>query len=150
MCRYRLHHSLGRRLVIRRLHQFTRRHFSTRKCHPQQKITDAYLLALLLARFIFKVPFASIWWNMLREDRSGLPSYTQAFTRGQRLLEHLEAMVSPAEECALTPCHCQFVVPNVGNAAHFLKHVGDLALRATSTGLSCTPGFRLLDGYCSI
>jgi len=52
---------------------------------------------LLLSRFVFKHPYPSIWWAMLREDRSGLPTYTQAFTRGQRLLARLEALACPAE-----------------------------------------------------
>ena len=81
MCRYRLHHSLGRRAVIRRLHRWAKRHFSDQKRFKHQKLTDALLVALLLARFVFKYPYPSIWWNMLREDRSGLPSYTQAYTQ---------------------------------------------------------------------
>ncbi|GAA5514596.1 IS982 family transposase ISDds4 [Deinococcus carri] len=99
MCRYRLHHSLGRRAVIRQLHRWARQHFSDQKRFKHQKLTDALLVALLLARFVFKHPYPSIWWNLLREDRSGLPSYTQAYTRGVRLLERLEAIVSPAKPC---------------------------------------------------
>ncbi|SMB85129.1 IS982 family transposase [Deinococcus hopiensis] len=100
MCRYRLHHSLGRRAVIRQLHRWAKRHFSDLKRFKHQKLTDALLVALLLARFVFKQPYRSIWWNMLREDRVGLPSDTQAYMRSVRLLERLEALVSPAKRCA--------------------------------------------------
>lgn len=99
MDRYRLHHSLGRRFVIRQLLRWTRKHFSDTKRCLHQKLTDAHLLALLLARYVFKHPFPSIWWNMLREDRPGLPTYTQAFTRGQRLLERLQDLATPAWRC---------------------------------------------------
>ncbi|ACO48206.1 IS982-like element ISDds5 family transposase [Deinococcus deserti] len=99
MARYRLHHSLGRRRVIRTLWRWGRKHFSDHRSCRHQKVTDAFLVALLLSRYVFKHPYPSIWWNILREDRPGLPSYTQAFTRGQRLLEHLEALVSPPLPC---------------------------------------------------
>ena len=69
MARYRPHHSLGRRAAIRYFYRWTRRHFSTRKTCKHQKITDAELIALLLSLFVFKVPHASIWWSLLREDR---------------------------------------------------------------------------------
>lgn len=59
----------------------------------------ALLVALLLSRLVFKHPFGSIWWQLLREDRGGLPSYTQASTHGLRLLERLETIVSPARRC---------------------------------------------------
>lgn len=55
---------------------------------------------MLLSRFVFKVPHASIWWSLLREDRKGLPSYTQAYTRSVRLLTRLEALVTTAEQLA--------------------------------------------------
>ena len=100
MARYRLHHRLGRRQVIRHLHRWAKRHFSTQKRCRHQKLTDARLIALLLSRFVFKHPYPSIWWAMLREDRSGLPTYTQAFTRGQRLLARLEALACPTESIA--------------------------------------------------
>lgn len=99
MARYRLHHSLGRRTVIRQLHRWAKRHFSDQKRFKHQKLSDALLVALLLSRLVFKHPFPSIWWQMLREDRSGLPSYTQAYTRGLRLLDRLEAVASPARRC---------------------------------------------------
>lgn len=95
MSKSRLHHSLGRRRVIRTLFRWAKKHFSDRKRCQHQKLTDALLVALLLSRYVFKHPYPSIWWNLLREDRPGLPSYTQAFTRGQRLLEKLEALVTP-------------------------------------------------------
>lgn len=100
MARYRPHHSLGRRAAIRSFYRWTRRHFSTRKTWKHQKITDAELIALLLSRFVFKVPHASIWWSLLREDRHGLSSYTQAYTRSVRLLAQLETLVSTAEHLA--------------------------------------------------
>ncbi|WP_216329392.1 IS982 family transposase [Deinococcus aestuarii] len=100
MCRYRPHHSLGRRAVIRLLHRWAKRHFSDQKRCKHQKLTDALLVALLLARLVFKYPYPSIWWNLLREDRFGLPSYTQAYTRGLRLLSQLEALVGPSKRYA--------------------------------------------------
>lgn len=100
MCRYRLHHNLGRRQVIRTLHRWSRRHFSDHKRCAHQKVSDGLLVALLLSRFVFKHPYPLIWWSLLREDRLGLPSYTQAFTRGQHLPERLEEIVSPAQRCA--------------------------------------------------
>lgn len=99
MARYRLRHSLGRRAVVRHLHRWTKQHFSDRcRCH-HQKISDAKLLALLLARFVFKHPYPSVWWSLLREGRHGLPCYTQAYTRGLGLLERLEEIVTPAQRC---------------------------------------------------
>ncbi|SMB97446.1 Transposase DDE domain-containing protein [Deinococcus hopiensis KR-140] len=86
--------------MIRQLHRWAKRHFSDLKRFKHQKLTDALLVALLLARFVFKQPYPSIWWNMLREDRRGLPSYTQAYMRSVRLLDRLEALVSPAKRCA--------------------------------------------------
>ncbi|WP_420594353.1 IS982 family transposase [Deinococcus sp.] len=100
MCRYRPHHSLGRRSVIRFFWRWAKRHFSDARRCRHQKLTDALLVALLLTRLVFKHPYASVWWSMLREDRPGLPSYTQAYTRGTRLLEQLEAIVSPPQLCA--------------------------------------------------
>ena len=99
MARYRLHHSLGRRAVIRQLHRWAKRYFSDLKRCSHQKLSDALLVALLLSRLVFKHPFPSIWWNILREDRHDLPSYTQAYTRGQRLLERLEAVATPSQSC---------------------------------------------------
>ena len=100
MARYRLHHSLGRRAVIRYLHRWAKKRFSELKRCRHQKMSDAYLVALLLASFVFKHPYPSIWWNLLREGRPGLPSYTQAYTRGLKLLARLEDIVSPAQHCA--------------------------------------------------
>ncbi|GGL86338.1 hypothetical protein GCM10010840_25370 [Deinococcus aerolatus] len=100
MVRYRPHHSLGRRAAIHSFYRWTRRHFSTRKTCKHQNITDAGLIALLLGRFVFKVPHASIWWSLLREDRHGLPSYAQAYIRSVRLLAQLETLVSTAEHLA--------------------------------------------------
>ena len=100
MVRYRLHHSLGRRAVIRRLHRWAKQHVSDERRCRHQKLSDAHLLALLLARLVFKHPYPSIWWSMLKADRVGLPSYTQAYTRGLRLLDDLEKIVCPAERCA--------------------------------------------------
>ena len=99
MARYRLHHSLGRRAVVRYLHRWTKRHFSDQCRCRHQKLSDARLLALLLARFVFKHPYLSVWWSLLREGRVGLPSYTQAYTRGLCLLEKLEAIVTPSVLC---------------------------------------------------
>ncbi|AZI41888.1 IS982 family transposase [Deinococcus psychrotolerans] len=100
MYRYRPHHSLTRRSVIRFFHRWSQRYFwDTKRC-KHQKMTDAMLVALLLTRFVFKHPYASVWWNILCEDRPGLPSYTQAYTRGVRLLAQLEAVVSPPQQCA--------------------------------------------------
>ena len=99
MARYRLHHSLGRRAVVRYLHRWTKRHFSDQCRCRHQKLSDARLLALLLARFVFKHPYLSVWWSLLREGRHGLPSYTQAYTRGLCLLEKLEAIVTPSVLC---------------------------------------------------
>ena len=82
MARYRLHHSLGRRAVIRQLHRWAKRHLSDVKRCSHQKLSDALLVALLLSRLVFKHPFPSIWWNVLREDRHDLPSYTQALCTG--------------------------------------------------------------------
>lgn len=96
MHRYCPHHSLGRRAVIRLLYRWAKRHLSDQKRCKHQKLTDALLVALLLARLVFKHPYPSIWWNLLRADRSGLPSYTQAYTRGLRLLDRLEALVQPS------------------------------------------------------
>lgn len=44
------------------------------------------LIALQLTRLFYRHPYASIWWAFLREVRRALPSYTQAYTRTQRLL----------------------------------------------------------------
>ena len=96
MHRYRPHHSLVRLAVIRLLYRWAKRHLSDQKRCKHQKLTDALLVALLLARLVFKHPYPSIWWNLLRADRSGLPSYTQAYTRGLRLLDRLEALVQPS------------------------------------------------------
>ncbi len=68
MGRYRLHHSLGRRSVIRQLFSWSKKHFSNMKSCSHQKLTDAQLIALLLSRYVFKHPFPSIWWAILRED----------------------------------------------------------------------------------
>lgn len=100
MARYRPRPSVGRRAAIRHFYRWTRRHFSTRKTCGHQKVTDAGLVALLLSRFVFKVPYASIWWSLLREDRHGLPSYTQAYTRSIQLLARLEALATTSEHLA--------------------------------------------------
>lgn len=100
MARYRPHRSVSRRAAIRHFYRWTRRHFSTQKSCRHQKVTDAWLVALLLSRFVFKVPYASIWWSLLKEDRTGLPSYTQAYTRSVRLLARLEALANTAEHLA--------------------------------------------------
>lgn len=100
MARYRLHHSLGRRRNIRTLHRWTKKHFSDQKKCRHQKVTDAMLIALLLARLIYKQAYPSVWWSDLKADRSGLPSYTQAFNRANRLLEKLEQVCAPSRPCA--------------------------------------------------
>lgn len=100
MARYRPHHSLGRCAAIRYVDRWIWRHFSTRKTCKHQKITDTELTGLLLSGFVFKVPHASSWWSLLREDQHGLPSSTQADTRSVRLLAQLETLVSTAEHLA--------------------------------------------------
>ena len=97
MSRYRPHHSLGQRQVVRLLHRWARKHFSDRKYRPHQKVSDALLVALLLSRLVFKHPYPSIWWAMLKDRRPSLPSYTQAFERGNKLLAHLEALAMPSQ-----------------------------------------------------
>lgn len=100
MARYRLYYSLGRRVVIRHLHRWAKRHFSDLKTCSHQKLSDARLVTPLLSRLVFKHPFPSIRWNILREDRIDLPSYTQAYTRGQQLLERLEVVAMPPRPLA--------------------------------------------------
>lgn len=100
MARYRPHHSLGCRAVVRYFHRWTRKHFSSAQTCRHQKVTDAMLLAVQLSRFVFKVPHASIWWSMVRHHRPGLPSYTQAYTRSAALLERLEGLANTTEHLA--------------------------------------------------
>ena len=69
------------------------------KRFKHQKLNDALLATWLLSRFVFKHPFPSIWWLMLREVRSDLPSFTQADTRGLRLLERLKAVACQDRRC---------------------------------------------------
>ncbi len=99
MDRYRLHHSLSRRHVIRTLHQWSKKHFSNELRCKHQKVTDTYLVALHLSRLVFKHAYPSVWWNMLKEGRPYLPSYTQAFVRIGRLLELLQQAACPARLC---------------------------------------------------
>lgn len=99
MARYRLHHSLGRRHVIRTLYRWTRKYLHDGKRCIHQKISDAMLIAIFLARFVFKQPHPSVWWSMLKADRPGLPSYTQAYTRSLKLLQQLEALATPSRRC---------------------------------------------------
>ena len=99
MARYRLHHSLGRRAVVRHLHRWTKRHSSDQCRCRHQKLSDARLLALLLARLVFKHPYPSVWWSLLREGRHSLPLYTQAYIRGLCLMEKLEEIVTPPVSC---------------------------------------------------
>ena len=85
--------------MIRILYRWAKKHFSdTRRC-TQQKVTDAYLVALHLSRLIFKHPYPSVWWNMLKDGRPNLPSYTQAFVRINRLLEQLQQVACPVRAC---------------------------------------------------
>lgn len=100
MARYRPHHRLGRRTVVRHFLRWTRKHVSTGRTCIHQKVTDAMLLALQLSRLVFKVPYASIWWSMVRDTRPGLPSYTQAYTRSAALLERLEGLANTPERLA--------------------------------------------------
>lgn len=99
MDRYRLHHSLSRRYVIRTLHRWSKRHFSDEMRCRHQKITDAQLVALHLSRLVFKHAYPSVWWNMLKDGRPHLPSYTQAFVRMSRLLEQLQQAACPERDC---------------------------------------------------
>ena len=99
MDRYRLHHSISRRQVIRTLHRWAKRHFKDKKRFKHQKITDAQLVALHLSRLVFKHPYPSVWWNILKDGRSYLPSYTQAFVRINRLLEQLQEIACPERKC---------------------------------------------------
>jgi hypothetical protein len=100
MVRYRPSRSIGRRAIIRHFYRWSRKHFSIKITCKHQKITDAWLIAMLLSRFVYKVPHASIWWGLLKEDRPGLPSYTQAYTRSVRLLARLEALVNTPQQLA--------------------------------------------------
>lgn len=56
------------------------------------------LVALLLSRLVFKHAYPSVWWAVLKDRRPGLPSYTQAFERGTKLLEQLEALAMPSRK----------------------------------------------------
>ena len=59
MARYRLHHSLGRRTVIRQLHRWAKRHFSDHKRFRHQKLSDALLVAFgVLAGLVLMVLLA--------------------------------------------------------------------------------------------
>ena len=100
MARYRLHHSLPRRTVIRRLHRWTKKYLSDENYRPHQKLTDAKLVAYLLARFVYRHPYPSVWWSMLKADWDSLPSYTQAYKRGIALLEKLETLAQTARKCS--------------------------------------------------
>lgn len=93
-------------------------------------------MALLLSRLVFKHPFPSIWWQTLREDRFGLPSYTQAYTRGLRLLDRLEAVASPARGCT------EVIIDSMPLPVCRPKRVpnGVLERRVTGTATSSTPG----------
>ena len=100
MARYRLNHSLPRRTVVRRLYRWAKKHLSDEKYRPHQKLTDAKLLAYLLARLVYRHPYPSVWWNMLKADCPSLPSYTQVYKRGITLLEKLESIAQTAQKCA--------------------------------------------------
>ena len=99
MARYRLHHSLSRRNVIRTLRRWARKYFDDSKRCRHQKISDAYLVALHLSRLVFKHPYPSVWWNILKDGRPNLPSYTQAFVRINNLLEKLQQAACPGRRC---------------------------------------------------
>ena len=60
-----------------------------------QKVGDAELLALHLARLHFKHPYASVWWQLMRDLFEHLPSYTQAYTRLFKLLPQLQILLQP-------------------------------------------------------
>lgn len=60
-----------------------------------QKVGDAELLALHLARIHFKHPYASVWWQLMRDMFEHLPSYTQAYTRLFKLLPQLQSLLQP-------------------------------------------------------
>lgn len=71
--------------------------------HPHEKIRDADLLALAVLRYLHKVPYFNLWWNMLCQDVGlPLPSLTQAHVR----LLVLEGLLSEVEllDCCIPPC----------------------------------------------
>lgn len=57
-----------------------------------EKVSDARLVALSLARLTFGGMYASTWWALMQELFPTLPSYTQAYRRLRRLLPVLEAL----------------------------------------------------------
>jgi hypothetical protein len=77
----------------------TKRWFSRklpkRSWWKNQKIGDAELLALHVARMHFRHPYASVWWKLMQDFYPHLPSYTQAYTRLFKLLPLLELLLQP-------------------------------------------------------
>ncbi|RIH93536.1 IS982 family transposase [Meiothermus granaticius] len=71
------------------------RKLPTRTWWRNQKMGDAELLALHLARIHFKHPYAWLWWQLMRDMFEHLPSYTQAYTRLFKLLPVLQLLLMP-------------------------------------------------------
>lgn len=71
------------------------RRLPKRSWWSNQKVGDAELLALHLARLHFKHPYASVWWKLMQDMYPHLPSYTQAYTRLFKLLPQLELLLQP-------------------------------------------------------
>ena len=54
--------------------------------HPHEKVSDAVLVALEVLRVLHKHPYRSVWFTLiLLNFYPNLPSYTQIYTRLERL-----------------------------------------------------------------
>jgi len=73
------------RFYIWKVRSWLAKRLPQRKRWRNQKVSDAELLALHLARIHFKHPYASVWWSLMRQLYPHLPSYTQAYVRLLRL-----------------------------------------------------------------
>lgn len=71
------------------------RRIPARPWWSNQKVGDAELLAIHLARIHFKHPYSSLWWKLMQSWLGYLPSYPQAYVRLKRLLPILELLLTP-------------------------------------------------------
>lgn len=89
------HNHTSVQFYISKVKRWLSRKLPARPWWKNQKIGDAELLAIHLARIHFKHPYASLWWRLMQGWLEYLPSYTQAYVRLKRLLPVLEFLLTP-------------------------------------------------------
>ncbi len=86
------------RFIIAMTHYLQKR-LPHRKIWSNQKISDAELIAVGLARIRFRHPHFSIWWALIRSIFPHYPSYTQAYLRIIRLRHTIEDLSKRKRSC---------------------------------------------------